>query len=324
MKLTSTVFTFFVYIIGFDSRTSLILGNNILPDLYWNTTNPIFLISNTDHIIDVNQGTVGHQHDQINIVCPKYEEGTPKERMERHMIYNVNKEEYDSCMIHSKNPRIIAYCTKPLEASVFTIRFRSFSPMPNALEFHSGQSYYFISTSSPLNYTTRVGGYCRTNNMKVVFKVADRNSVAKKPSARLSDNVKDIEENVINTNAKAVKWNEDNKMMKKKYFYTGREERGETFPQVATNVIRDGQSLRDRKLVKDKMLSDEESKIYFYTTTKFMDQGVENTNQNFRTYSYRNEDQQEESILEKFSSSSSNLGTLSVSYLLLVCGSALL
>ena len=51
--------------------------------------------------------------------------------------------------------------------SVFTIRFRSFSPMPNALEFHSGQSYYFISTSSPLNYTTRVGGYCRTNNMKV-------------------------------------------------------------------------------------------------------------------------------------------------------------
>ena len=38
-----------------------------------------FLISNTDHIIDVNQGTVGHQHDQINIVCPKYEEGTPKE-----------------------------------------------------------------------------------------------------------------------------------------------------------------------------------------------------------------------------------------------------
>ena len=38
-----------------------------------------FLISNTDHIIDVNQGTSGHQHDQINIVCPKYEAGTPNE-----------------------------------------------------------------------------------------------------------------------------------------------------------------------------------------------------------------------------------------------------
>ena len=150
---------------------------------------------------------------------------------------------------------------------------------------------------------------------QVVFKVADRNSVAKKPSTRLSDNVKDIEENVINTNAKAVKWNEDNKMKKKKYFYTGREERGETLPQVATNVIRDGQSLHDRKLVKDKMLSDEESKIYFYTTTKLMDQS--NNNQNFRTYNYRSDGDQEESILEKFSSSSGLSVSLSVSYILL-------
>lgn len=33
--------------------------------------------------------------------------------MERHMIYNVNKDEYDSCMITKHNPRIIAYCTDP-------------------------------------------------------------------------------------------------------------------------------------------------------------------------------------------------------------------
>ena len=38
-----------------------------------------FLISNTDHIIDVNKATSGLQHDQINIVCPKYEAGTPNE-----------------------------------------------------------------------------------------------------------------------------------------------------------------------------------------------------------------------------------------------------
>ena len=39
------------------------------------------MISNTDHIIDVNKATsgVGHQHDQIDIVCPKYESGTPNE-----------------------------------------------------------------------------------------------------------------------------------------------------------------------------------------------------------------------------------------------------
>ena len=120
--------------------------------------------------------------------------------------------------------------------------------------------------------------------------MADKNA-AKKPSARLSDNVKSIEEAVINTNAKAVKWNEEKSMKKKKYFYTGRED---------SNDIRDelsSQSLRDRQ-AKDKMLSDEESKIYFYTTTKFMDQS--NNNQNFRTYNYRSDGDQEESILEKF------------------------
>ena len=31
--------------------------------------------------------------------------------MEKHIIYNVKKEEYDSCIIGAENPRIIAYCT---------------------------------------------------------------------------------------------------------------------------------------------------------------------------------------------------------------------
>ena len=79
------------------SRGSLIHGKNIiLPDLYWNTTNPMwanrvgffswnenfifrFLISNTDHIIDVNQATAIHEYDTINIVCPKYDKDTQDE-----------------------------------------------------------------------------------------------------------------------------------------------------------------------------------------------------------------------------------------------------
>ena len=139
-----------------------------------------------------------------------------------------------------------------------------------------------------------------------MFKVADKNA-AKRPSARLSDNVKSIEENVINTNAKAVKWNEEKSLKKKKYFYTGREDREEL----------SSQSLRDTQ-AKDKMLSDEESKIYFYTTTKFMDQSnLNNNNQNFRTYNYRSDGDQEESILEKFSSSAAP-PLLSVSYIILV------
>ena len=38
-----------------------------------------FLISNTDHIIDVNQAANPHLHDQINIVCPSYVAGAPKQ-----------------------------------------------------------------------------------------------------------------------------------------------------------------------------------------------------------------------------------------------------
>ena len=70
----------------------------------------------------------------------------------------------------SRKTGILGVCRNiTLFPRVFTIRFRSFSPMPNALEFHSGQSYYFISTSSPLNMTARAGGYCVSNNMKVNF-----------------------------------------------------------------------------------------------------------------------------------------------------------
>jgi len=32
---------------------------------------------------------------------------------EKYVIYNVNKEEYDTCRIMSNSPRIVAYCTEP-------------------------------------------------------------------------------------------------------------------------------------------------------------------------------------------------------------------
>ena len=54
--------------------------------------------------------------------------------------------------------------------------FRSFSPMPNTLEFHPGQDYYFISTASPGDMHRMVGGYCTSHNMKMVFKVLDSDS----------------------------------------------------------------------------------------------------------------------------------------------------
>ena len=46
--------------------------------------------------------------------------------------------------------------------------------MPGALEYKPGKDYHFISTSSKDDLHRRIGGMCRTNNMKIVFKVGLR------------------------------------------------------------------------------------------------------------------------------------------------------
>ncbi|KAK9497981.1 hypothetical protein O3M35_003872 [Rhynocoris fuscipes] len=142
--------------------------------VHWNTTNPIFRIDNTDHIIDVNKGNIPFEYDQVNIICPTYTPGTHEDDAEKYIIYNVSKEEYETCRITNPNPRIIAICDKPYKLMYFTITFRSFTPQPGGLEFQPGQDYYFISTSSKDDLHRRIGGRCTTNNMKVVFKVCCR------------------------------------------------------------------------------------------------------------------------------------------------------
>lgn len=139
--------------------------------VHWNTTNSIFRIDNTDHIIDVNKGNVQFEYDQVNIICPVYTPGTYDEDAEKYIIYNVSKEEYETCRITNPNPRIIAICDKPYKLMYFTITFRPFTPQPGGLEFSPGKDYYFISTSSKDDLHRRIGGRCSTNNMKVVFKV---------------------------------------------------------------------------------------------------------------------------------------------------------
>lgn len=102
------------------------------------------------------------------------------------MIYSVGREEYDSCTVRGPHPRIVAYCTQPYQrkytprkkyflskskyfllSRIFTLSFRSFSPVPNTLEFHPGQDYFFISGSD----------FCTSHNMKVMFKVLDSDTV---------------------------------------------------------------------------------------------------------------------------------------------------
>jgi len=154
--------------------------------LHWNSTNPIFRIDNTDHIVDVNSGNLPFEYDQLNIICPVAGHGRGtrgREEGERYIIYNVSKEEYDSCRISQRDPRVVAVCDKPDRQLQFTITFRSFSPTPRGLEFRPGQDYYFISTSSRRDLHRRVGGSCSTHNMKVIFKVAASKTVEERRDA---------------------------------------------------------------------------------------------------------------------------------------------
>ena len=142
--------------------------------VHWNTSNPIFRIDNTDHIIDVNHGNKPWEYDQVNIICPVYPAGRRHEsEIEKYIIYSVTKEEYETCRITNPNPRTIAVCNKPYELMYFTITFRSFTPTPGGMEFKPGQNYYFISTSSKDDLYRRVGGHCSTHHMKIEFKIAN-------------------------------------------------------------------------------------------------------------------------------------------------------
>lgn len=135
--------------------------------VYWNSTNPAFSLDNTEQIIDINENNLAWDYDQLHLVCPQNTD-------ERHVVYSVSREEYDSCRVTNPKPKIVAICNKPESFMYFTITFRSFSPTPGGLEFKPGQTYYLISTSTQRDIHRRAGGFCSSHNMKMVFNVADR------------------------------------------------------------------------------------------------------------------------------------------------------
>jgi len=147
-------------------------------NVYWNTTNPMFRIDNTDNIIDINIENLAWEYDQANIICPRYRRGTRDADVEQYVIYNVSKEEHEDCRITQPHPRVIAICDQPLDLKYVTITFRSFTPTPGGMEFKPGQDYYFISTSSRNDLYRRLGGRCSTHNMRLTFKVAEQETSA--------------------------------------------------------------------------------------------------------------------------------------------------
>jgi hypothetical protein len=61
------------------------------------------------------QGNLPWEYDQLNLVCPWYrrQELEEREEVEQYIIYSVSREEYDSCIISQKQPRVVAVCNKP-------------------------------------------------------------------------------------------------------------------------------------------------------------------------------------------------------------------
>merc|ERR1711997_79724 len=135
-------------------------------NIYWNTTTASKL--SEPMMVTVNEGNQAWEYDQVNIICPVYKEG---EEQEQHIIYSMEKEEFENCRVTSPSPRIVAICNRPRTFMYFT---RTFPPTPGGLEFRPGQDYYFVSTSSRLDIHRRVGGYCSSHNMRMIFRVAER------------------------------------------------------------------------------------------------------------------------------------------------------
>ena len=81
----------------------------------------------------------------LNIVCPKYSLEESSSTIEFHALHRVSKQEFDECKIsdiNSKHP--ILKCDRPFETVKYTLYISKFSPVPDAIEFTPGNSYYFI------------------------------------------------------------------------------------------------------------------------------------------------------------------------------------
>ena len=57
--------------------------------------------------MDVNKEVVGHQYDRVNIICPY--SGHEGGEGERHIIYSVDREDYDLCRVSGSHRQVGAH-----------------------------------------------------------------------------------------------------------------------------------------------------------------------------------------------------------------------
>uniref|UniRef100_A0A7E4ZS90 Ephrin RBD domain-containing protein n=1 Tax=Panagrellus redivivus TaxID=6233 RepID=A0A7E4ZS90_PANRE len=149
--------------------TSMTFANaKKLPDVYWNSTNPMFDMSNTDHVKNVRI------MDRVTFICPLPHRSSDYEFSK---LYMVSREDYENCQLHSE--KLVGSCVTPERHSSISLVFRDFSPLPSALEFQPGRSYYIISTSNGTRsgLDNAHGGLCARRHMKMRFDVLPDDSV---------------------------------------------------------------------------------------------------------------------------------------------------
>ncbi|KRX38990.1 5'-nucleotidase domain-containing protein 3 [Trichinella murrelli] len=167
-----------------------------LPDIYWNSSNPIFQVGTQQPVLKVRIG------DRLNIVCPYYPSptvhadkfeymeiyGTEFEFVTAQFVMEINqlqplvdkldlpssvtRKSYEECILNDR-ATIVGVCNTPTVPTVLTMVIREFTPNPSGLEFKPGRKYYFISTStgSRAGLANRNGGLCSKNKMKMMFDV---------------------------------------------------------------------------------------------------------------------------------------------------------
>ncbi|CAI5448619.1 unnamed protein product [Caenorhabditis angaria] len=136
-------------------------------DILWNSSNPIFDISNTDHVINVQI------NDHIHIEC-----SDPSNQYEYSMIYMVSEEEYNHCYL-SENSRVFGICDNETNQSGgIRHTIRSVNPTPGGFEYKPGNNYYLITTSdgSRDGIDRKKDGLCTERNMKIKLVVGNEHS----------------------------------------------------------------------------------------------------------------------------------------------------
>lgn len=73
------------------------------------------------------------------------------------LYLQVTKSEYKDCNIDANSkPVAVINCSTPHQKRLYTLTFSSFLPIPNALEFKKGETYYFISKYWWIDYVNPI------------------------------------------------------------------------------------------------------------------------------------------------------------------------